>query len=431
MLYIFLVAILNIAIGFALAVHLQRRYQIVAMADENWEFDEMPGSLSDDPPAETSAEISTAESIAELQERDLPEQPDNETATDDTPAADDMPLEKSESHTLVEELLAEVNGFHDQLAEVDEQLRVCLEAPDSLEIEQVLNSLNEATNDYRQKREAAHERFAGAHKDRPEFEAVCEEMRTSAANQDESIESATSAITSFDYQGDLEDGCRTMVDETGGLLQSNSRLRGTADLAMLEVMRAEGRLGSMDKEQRRDSLTGASSRAGLEADLLEWWDGDPQHLKQLSLVMIDIDGLNKLHAEHGQRAGDAVLCGVAQLLRVEVGDKGSLARFSDRRFVFMFPDTDVRSATSTAERVRQRLEKVRFVHKERRIRVTVSCSVAEAASEDTTATLLGRVEATLHEAKRHGRNRTFLHEGEYSTPVVPPNFDLEEKEIVI
>jgi hypothetical protein len=43
--------------------------------------------------------------------------------------------------------------------------------------------------------------------------------------------------------------------------------------------------------------------------------------------------------------------------------------------------------------------------------------------------LMTRTEATLREAKRYGRNRTFLHEGKYPTPVVPPNFALEEKRI--
>jgi hypothetical protein len=32
----------------------------------------------------------------------------------------------------------------------------------------------------------------------------------------------------------------------------------------------------------------------------------------------------------------------------------------------------------------------------------------------------------LHEAKRYGRNRTFVFEGKYPTPVVPPSFSLDE-----
>jgi hypothetical protein len=57
--------------------------------------------------------------------------------------------------------------------------------------------------------------------------------------------------------------------------------------------------------------------------------------------------------------------------------------------------------------------------------------VVEAASRDTAASLCQRADAALREAKRYGRNRTFLYEGEYPTPVVPPSFSLEEKPLAV
>ncbi len=52
-----------------------------------------------------------------------------------------------------------------------------------------------------------------------------------------------------------------------------------------------------------------------------------------------------------------------------------------------------------------------------------------AEADDTPDTLLERVRTTAKEAKRYGRNRTFLYEGQYPTPVVPPNLSLPEKQI--
>ena len=45
--------------------------------------------------------------------------------------------------------------------------------------------------------------------------------------------------------------------------------------------------------------------------------------------------------------------------------------------------------------------------------------------------MLLRVESTLREAKRYGDNRTFVHEGKFPTPVVPPDFKLESAHIAI
>ena len=53
--------------------------------------------------------------------------------------------------------------------------------------------------------------------------------------------------------------------------------------------------------------------------------------------------------------------------------------------------------------------------------------MAEAVFGDTIASVLDRLETTLQEAKRYGRNRTFFHDGKFATPVVPPILSLEPR----
>jgi diguanylate cyclase (GGDEF)-like protein len=105
------------------------------------------------------------------------------------------------------------------------------------------------------------------------------------------------------------------------------------------------------------------------------------------------------------------------------------ARFSGQRFLLLLPDVSPRDAATLVEKLRQTIEKSRFRHRGQEIRVTVSCAVTEASSADSPEALFARTEATLYEAKRYGRNRTFLHEGKYPTPVIPPSFVGGEKEI--
>ncbi len=51
--------------------------------------------------------------------------------------------------------------------------------------------------------------------------------------------------------------------------------------------------------------------------------------------------------------------------------------------------------------------------------------LTRANHEDSPSSVLLRAEAALREAKRYGHNRTFLHEGKYPTPVVPPEIPIE------
>ncbi len=97
----------------------------------------------------------------------------------------------------------------------------------------------------------------------------------------------------------------------------------------------------------------------------------------------------------------------------------------------MFSDVEMAVATATIERCRQTVENAHFKYKEFDIRITVSCALTRANNDDSPSSVLLRVEAALREAKRYGHNRTFVHEGKYPTPVVPPDLQVEPKHIPI
>ena len=108
-----------------------------------------------------------------------------------------------------------------------------------------------------------------------------------------------------------------------------------------------------------------------------------------------------------------------------------MTRLSGQRFLCLFPDADVRYTASVAEHIRQTVEATRFRCRDGELRITLSCAAIGATSGDTPVLLCRRAEAALAEAKRYGRNRTFLYEGEYPTPVVPPSFTVEEKLVTV
>jgi len=97
-----------------------------------------------------------------------------------------------------------------------------------------------------------------------------------------------------------------------------------------------------------------------------------------------------------------VLRGVARLLQQRGRLSDTVGRWGGEEFVLVCPDTPVTGALGLAEQLRERLARQEFVGVGKR---TASFGVAEARTGETVASLIGRADAAMYEAKRAGRNR--------------------------
>lgn len=474
--FIFVVGLLNTCLGFAVAVHLGRRYRALTAAEPGWDFDRdfAPPALPDasgvsEPGAETEPAVvpapagsageppgvqdpavppfPVAEAVedrpGEDTESERVEQPvlsdrppgAEETAAPPPPAgtgADaSTPPPTSGGEEAMEAFLAEVEQYQGQLDRADTELRSQVENPDGDSIRACLQSLLEAGREYAEQREQARAGLHDCWSEQPEFGLVSERLRGAVGRQDEQIESTERAIAAFPYTTDLSGGCRVMIDETARLMDANLLVRDTLDEAGAVAARSDQRPADLEPAQRVDALTGADSRAALGHTLLEWMDSDAEHVDTLAVAVLDIDNFSQVNRRFGHAVGNLVLQAIGKLLVAEQRGGARFSRVSGERFVLLLPNVDLREATNGVERLRQIVELARFEYKSEEIRITVSCGVAEATGDDTPDTILARAEATLMEAKRYGRNRTFLHEGKYPTPVVPPKFSLEPRHMTL
>ncbi|MEE8450659.1 MAG: diguanylate cyclase [Thermoguttaceae bacterium] len=371
-----------------------------------------------DSPGDEPTEDRTAETDVE-QESDVKQEPDVEQEP-----------EKSAAETCVEEFRNDVSQYHEELKQADSGLRSATDPLEAAAIEQVLGSLREATEQYITERNQQHDSFEELHQSDPQFDGIRERLQTVTQQQDEQIASTNEAVDAIDYEAGLEEGHRQMLHETGKLMNVNDQLRDELDEALLRIAQSENRLDDLDAFAHIDPLTETQTRAGLESALADLWQKDSDRSRQFCGVLIDLDQFGRINEEHGRAVGDRTLATVAQAIRSEdLGEGSVLARVAGQQFFVLLPDADTRTATNVAERARQIIDVTRFQYRDQDVAVTVSCSVAMAEPDDTSATLLERLRTTLKEAKRYGRNRTFLCEGQFPTPVVPPNLSLKEKHV--
>lgn len=138
------------------------------------------------------------------------------------------------------------------------------------------------------------------------------------------------------------------------------------------------------------------------------------HLRQLSLILIDIDHFKQVNDTFGHQSGNDLLQSMADLLLDIAGDKGVLARYGGEEFVLMLENTSKKEALTIAEIIRTKVEDTVFkTHyglnnmQDTEVDMTVSIGVSSAPEDtDSPINLLRNADRALFTgAKQKGRNR--------------------------
>jgi len=196
--------------------------------------------------------------------------------------------------------------------------------------------------------------------------------------------------------------------------------------AALRVKRAHERMKAardrLDRLRRYDALTDAYSFMYLHERLEAEFTRAERHSEPLACCVLDVDRL-KVHNERGGRSlGDAVLRGVAEVIKGSVRDSDAVARYGGDEFFVMLPATHFAGSLVVASRIWRDVAARTFTAPQANgeARVTVSVGVALFPSRDvrTKEALLAALESALLEAKRRGGNRlcVFQQEGFIYTP---------------
>lgn len=122
-----------------------------------------------------------------------------------------------------------------------------------------------------------------------------------------------------------------------------------------------------------------------------------------SLIMFDIDHFKSVNDTYGHDAGDAVLREISQLVRDNIRENDTLARWGGEEFMVLSAKSNMKRAKRVAERLRTAVEGFTFTGVPRQI--TSSFGVAIHATGETGDELVKRADEALYEAKETGRNK--------------------------
>ncbi len=202
----------------------------------------------------------------------------------------------------------------------------------------------------------------------------------------------------------------------GGACDTISKPFHPADLVArlrlhLKVKRLQDELleknAALAKLSTVDALTGLRSRRYMDDVLAIEFLRSRRYKTPLALVMADLDHFKEVNDAHGHPAGDAVLRGVADLLREGLRASDVGGRYGGEELVVLLPQNGCEGAAVVAERWRAAVEGTRFeVPGGGRVSVTISVGVTECRPEiDAPDDLVAAADAALYRAKERGRNR--------------------------
>ncbi len=171
-----------------------------------------------------------------------------------------------------------------------------------------------------------------------------------------------------------------------------------------------------------DELTGLRNRTCFMELLNEWLSHNKAYNQPGVLLLIDIDGFRFINDTYGHSTGDTVLHHVAEFLITTLFEidkqyvnkdvrESILGRMGGDEFAIFLPARDEKEGIETAEEIRKRLEKSRFVEIPGHVTASIGV-VLYPRDGGTTKELITRADASVYHAKELGLNRIHLYHTE-------------------
>ena len=154
-------------------------------------------------------------------------------------------------------------------------------------------------------------------------------------------------------------------------------------------------LAQVEALARTDSLTGLPNRRAWDEEVQREIARARRSGQPLTLAMVDLDHFKRFNDAHGHAAGDDMLAEVAASWRRALRTNDVLARYGGEEFAVLLPACEADEAVRLLDRLRDATPRGE----------TCSVGVATFRLDDTAASLGGRADAALYEAKRSGRDR--------------------------
>jgi diguanylate cyclase (GGDEF)-like protein len=133
-----------------------------------------------------------------------------------------------------------------------------------------------------------------------------------------------------------------------------------------------------------------------------------RHHHPLSVLIMDVDHFKLINDRYGHTAGDEALRQFAMICARVLRNTDLFGRIGGDEFAACLPETSLKGAESTAERLRSETANLRLVSGQDKIQLTISIGAIQVGQEESFNDALQRVDSALYQAKTAGRNQVVI-----------------------
>jgi diguanylate cyclase (GGDEF)-like protein len=221
----------------------------------------------------------------------------------------------------------------------------------------------------------------------------------------------------IDFMGEFSDAFNAMVVRLDASVKELNRANQELMHEIEERKRIEAALRESEENYKllsiTDPLTELFNRRYFYELALTEFDRSSRHLRQVAIIIYDLDDFKHINDSFGHIAGDMALKHIAALSVNEVRKIDILARYGGEEFICLLPETGLQKAALVAERIRYAIESNPLHYQGCAISVTASLGVAAIEkSIDTNESYMSHIQRiikqadeALYQAKDSGKNR--------------------------
>lgn len=159
------------------------------------------------------------------------------------------------------------------------------------------------------------------------------------------------------------------------------------------------------EEARKDKLTGAANRYGLETVGQSMFAVVQKEEQSIGVLMLDIDHFKEINDTRGHAYGDLVLKTLASSVNKSLRGDDYLVRYGGEEFLILLPKATAREALVVAERLRQAIPKIEVLPGRTCPTVSIGIFAGIPNPLDQLHEFIHKADLALYEAKESGRNR--------------------------
>jgi len=168
--------------------------------------------------------------------------------------------------------------------------------------------------------------------------------------------------------------------------------------SQIQTKALEDELEEVRKEIYLDPVTGLCNRKAMSKHVDTWLSEDAE--RGIAAIVISVDHFAQFNERFGGLIGDVILSKIAKKVASYVDDSGLPVRSANDEFIVLLPDVDNDIANEIAEKIKQGVDKIRFVSVQSGVRLpkmSISCGASEIQNKESLNHFINRTRKIMQD----------------------------------